>query len=86
MQVTEKLQYAAGIGGIKIASRLIGHDHGGSVTYGPGDGDALLFAYGKLVGLKVGLIVHLYGFENGVDLPVKFSATNALGHGDILIS
>ena len=50
-------------GGIEIAGRLVGEDQAGVRGDGAGDGDALLFAAGKLGGIMRDAVAKADGFE-----------------------
>ena len=51
--LAEHLEDGVGVFGVEVAGGLVGEDDGGAVDEGAGDGDALLFATGELVGAVI---------------------------------
>src|SRR5271154_544155 len=51
--LAEHLEDCVGVFGVEVTSGFVGEDDGGAVDEGAGDGDALLFASGELVGAMV---------------------------------
>ena len=68
MQVGKHLHDGRAAGGIEIAGRLIGQDQAGIVDQGPGDGDPLLLAAGKLCGPVVGPVAQPNLFQDRAGL------------------
>ena len=75
-ELAEEAEDVFAVGGIEIAGGLIGQNERGAVDEGAGDGDALLFAAGKLGGQGGGARGKADAREGGGD------AGGALGSGD----
>ena len=83
VEVGEEIEHDLLVGGVEVAGGLVGEDDLGIVGEGAGNGDALLFAAGKLAGQVMGAIAQAYAVERAAGLGLVGHAVKVLREHDV---
>jgi hypothetical protein len=83
----EDVEDFLGIVGVEIAGGFVGEEEAGLVGEGAGNGDALLFAAGEVVGFAMGFVAKTDEIEQvvGAVFHFKFVENAGTAHGDLHI-
>jgi hypothetical protein len=84
-EALEDVEDALGIGGIEVAGGFIGEEEAGFIGQGAGDGNALLFAAGEVVGAAMELVAEADEFEElaGAIFHFRLGEEAGAAHGNL---